>query len=293
MPACNAAKTISESISSIQAQDYSNWELIVINDGSVDRTPEIVENFLNADKRIKVIHQDNQGIARAENNGLKAVKGEYIAFLDSDDLWEKDKLAKQVNCFEKNNNEKLGLVYGNIKIFCQDASKAKFFKYVEPVGVKDNFLRLLVYDYIPKLTVMLKTKVLAEVGVFDENLFGTEDWDLWIRIAKKFDIFYIDEPLGSYRSHKSAMTKNRKRHSTEEFKVIRKHVLEAGGIPKEIIQKSLWVHYKKTMYSNLAAVNFADVLISYVNMLKTDFWNIHNFIFPFSGVGHFLRKANY
>lgn len=241
MPAYNAEKTISESIESVLKQTYQNWELLVVNDGSKDNTSSVVKLFNNA--RIKLIEQVNGGVANARNNGIRQAQGEYIAFLDSDDLWLDEKLERQITFYQ--HNSEFGLVYTDKKCFYERIEDAFYCKYKEPINIDDDYLRLLTHDYIATLTVMTKKEVLDKIGTFDTELFGTEDWDLWIRIAKDYKIGYIVQDLAYYREHSAGISKNRERHLKEEWKVIEKHVLSNKALSKSVIDNSLWVWHKE------------------------------------------------
>jgi glycosyltransferase involved in cell wall biosynthesis len=218
MPAYNAEKTIVESIESVLKQTYINWELIVVNDGSNDRTSALVLAF--NDERVVLVKQDNGGVANARNNGINNSKGEYIAFLDSDDLWVEDKLERQIGvlvggkhkmcfaktwCFRENSNQTSDC-FVNISLDFDDKDK------------------ILVYDFIPVLTVLLAKDVLAEVGHFDETLRGVEDWDMWIRVLQKYEAIYLDEFLAKYRISSTGLSGNFEKHFIEEEKVWLKHI---------------------------------------------------------------------
>jgi glycosyltransferase involved in cell wall biosynthesis len=218
MPAYNAEKTIVESIESVLRQTYKNWELIVVNDGSMDSTSAVV--WAINDERVRLIEQENGGVANARNNGINNATGEYIAFLDSDDLWVEDKLERQLGvlvcgkhkmcfaktwCFRENSNQTSDC-FVNISLDFDDRDK------------------ILVYDFIPILTVLLAKDVLDEVGHFDETLRGVEDWDMWIRVLQKYDAIYLDEFLAKYRISSTGLSGNFEKHFIEEEKVWLKHI---------------------------------------------------------------------
>jgi glycosyltransferase involved in cell wall biosynthesis len=218
MPAYNAEKTIVESIESVLRQTYINWELIVVNDGSKDRTSAVV--WAINDERVRLIEQENGCVANARNNGINNSKGEYIAFLDSDDLWVEDKLERQIGvlvggkhkmcfsktwCFRENSNQ-ISDCFVNVPLDFDDRDK------------------ILIYDFIPILTVLLAKDVLDEVGHFDETLRGVEDWDMWIRVLQKYEAIYLDEFLAKYRISSSGLSGNFEKHYIEEEKVWLKHI---------------------------------------------------------------------
>ena len=122
MPAYNAEKFISDSIKSVLAQTYPNFELIVIDDCSPDQTVEIVQNYVSKDKRVKILKKEkNQGVAEARNTGLNYAKGDFVAFLDSDDKWVEDKLEKQLAVLKERND--VDVVYGSYYRFNNDGIK--------------------------------------------------------------------------------------------------------------------------------------------------------------------------
>ena len=236
MPAYNAEKTIVESIESILRQTYINWELIVVNDGSKDSTTAV---FLAInDERLRLIEQENGGVANARNNGINNAKGEYIAFLDSDDLWVEAKLERQIGslvggkykmcfaktwCFGENSNQ-ISDCFVNAALDFEDKDK------------------ILIYDFIPILTVLIAKDVLDEVGYFDETLRGVEDWDLWIRFLQKYEAIYLDEFLAKYRISSTGLSGNFEKHFIEEEKVWMKHI---DLYSKEISSYRQWFANKK------------------------------------------------
>ncbi|WP_417337341.1 glycosyltransferase family 2 protein [Halobacteriovorax marinus] len=222
MPAFNCSKLISLSIESVQSQSYENWELIIVDDGSSDNLKAVVEKYLK-DSRVKYFFQLNGGVASARNTGISKATGDYIAFLDSDDLWPEDKLSKYIEVFNSCTDPNIGLIYSRYYCFHDDPST--FVKAVEyPRFCKSDYWSLIVLNYIATLTVMVKREVFLNIGNFDESLFGTEDWDLWIRINGEYSTFQIEEPLGYYRIHESGISRNKDRHIDQERSVVEKHL---------------------------------------------------------------------
>jgi teichuronic acid biosynthesis glycosyltransferase TuaG len=208
MPAYNAATYIDESIISVINQTYENWELLIVDDGSTDDTKKIVSKYLY-DKRIKYIYQKNVGQASARNNGINKTDADYIAFLDSDDTWEREKLAKQLQYFEYNN---IDLVYGASYIINSNGDR-QISQMKPEVGVySGQFLvnkLILGTFFIPILTVMVKKNVLLNAGLFNESksIKNAEDFDLWLRIASKgYNMMCISEILSNYRIHENQST---------------------------------------------------------------------------------------
>lgn len=272
VPIYNAENTIDATINSVLSQTYINWELILINDGSIDKSHDLISIY--DDPRIIYLQQNNKGVAFARNYGLSLAKGEFVAFLDSDDLWSNTKLERSIEIIEKNNCD---LVYSNIKIFTKTINDAASYTYTEPIKENDNYLRLLIYDYIPTLTVVVKKSILDKIGYFDTDLHGTEDWDLWIRIAKEHKIKFISDELAYYRYVDTGLSKNRDKHLLEELKVLKKHVLNNQHIPKIIYQKALWVWNKKNLLNCIQQKRYKKAFYYYIYMFKLMPFSFFNF----------------
>ena len=199
LPTYNRAKYLDRAIKSVLDQTYTDFELIIIDDGSTDNTDQVVGSF--SDDRIKHIkHSSNKGAAAARNTGLEKAQGEYIAFQDSDDKWLPKKLEKQINIF-KNHSKQLGMVYSNRKsINMVDGRKIIY----SPVSLRpkdgyiyNKFLRNLANKKwgIALVTVMIKSDCFNKIGYFDERLNRLIDTDLFIRLAQYYLFYHIDKSL--------------------------------------------------------------------------------------------------
>ena len=236
MPAYNAERYIAHSIRSAIDQTHPRWELIVVDDGSTDRTAEIVRSFLSADERIKYIYQQNGGQASARNTGIRNSLGDLIAFLDSDDLWDSEKLALQIKRIEET---KADLVFSDAFIFSVDENVqgGTTFSAICPQFIYgryegwDAFKLLFAYNRIPTLTVLTRKDVLHKVGLFDEDrkYQNCEDYDLWLNLAKHGAVFWgMKEKLAHYRRHASSMMNNDSRLLKPMVAVVRKHSQGSG-----------------------------------------------------------------
>lgn len=224
MPAFNAEATISDSINSVLAQTYENYELIIADDGSLDATYKIISSY--KDPRIKYLYQDQSGVGcpgSARNLALASATGEYIAFLDSDDLWDPLKLEIQINYFI-NNHYHVDLIYTDYATFTSSAALALQADVYPPQLFSSIFNNLLVKNYIPTLTVMVKAQVIQDVGLFRIDLHGVEDWDLWLRISHKYRFHFIDTLLAYYRISDTSITGNRLRHLNNEFLLVEEYI---------------------------------------------------------------------
>jgi len=270
MPAYNAQDYIKQSIQSVVKQTYNNWELLIINDGSTDNTVSIVESF--KDTRIVLFSQENSGVSRARNYGISKAKGDYIAFLDSDDLWKNNKLNVQVSYMKKHPDIVLSYTdYDSFKLQNEIIKNKQLY----PFQIENQHDRLLVFNYIATLTVMLKKEIFQKVDGFDISLFGPEDWDLWIRIAKIGKIAFINQKLALYREHESGISKNRKRQLEQEYKVLRRYALQSTN--KKLQKYALWFYYLKYINYLFSQKNYLKSLFLYMKL----FW-----LMP-------LKKENY
>jgi len=199
IPTYNRAHLVGRTIQSVLNQTYKNFEIIIVDDGSSDNTEQAVKSF--GDKRIEYLQfEENSGSSAApRNTAIKIAKGKYIAFLDSDDEWLPEKLERQIELFEKSNNFKLGFVGCDVLIL--DIQGNRKYEYKTP-KYKNVLRRLLMNNFIwSSSSVMVKKNIFREVGLFDENLAAV-DWDMWIRISKKYDFDFVREPLVKYYIHK-------------------------------------------------------------------------------------------
>ena len=209
MPAYNAEKYIAASIESVLAQTYSDWELIVVDDGSTDRTATIVQEFVKRDPRIKYVFQENGRLGKARNTGIRNSTGTLVAFLDSDDLWMPTKLEAQTRAMAENNAD---VVYSKSYVFRDGNIDNETETLKSPTGKFSgpDFVDFLVcQNQIPVLTVLLKRSALDRVGLFEEGeaYHGCEDYDLWLRLARAGFVFYgMSDVLARYRRHEKAMT---------------------------------------------------------------------------------------
>ena len=200
----NSEAYISETINSVIDQTYKNWELLLIDDGSTDKTLQIVNQFVSQYPNIKLLKNDtNLGAAIARNKGIEAAKGKYIAFLDADDVWKPQKLQVQIAFMETQNCDVSFSSYEQI----DETGKAlnKIIKALPELTYK----KLLKSNYIGNLTGMYNAEVLGEIKA--PNLRKRQDWALWLQAIKKSGkpAKAIQETLAYYRVRKDAMSSNK------------------------------------------------------------------------------------
>ena len=188
LPTYNRGWILTEAIDSVLAQDYKNYELIVVDDGSTDNTREILDVY---GQDIIVLRQANNGVSAARNRGIAAAGGQLVAFLDSDDLWLPRKLSRQVDFFKLNpdaviNQTEEIWIRNGVRVNPKDRHR-------KPSGM--IFERSLELCLVSPSAVMIQITLFDAVGVFDENLPACEDYDLWLRIGCRYPVHLIATPL--------------------------------------------------------------------------------------------------
>lgn len=215
-PLYNAEKYLKDTIESVINQDYKNWEMIIVDDCSKDGSRLIAEKYIELDKRIKLISlEKNSGVAFARNVGIKSAGGEYIAFLDSDDLWKPNKLSTQLDFMKKNNYSFTFTSYELIND--QGIRLNKLIK----APAQLNYKRLLYGNSIGCLTVMLNK---SKIGYMEMPVIRHEDYATWLNIVKNGTTAYgLNENLAFYRKANSSVSSNKFKAAIWTWNLYRKH----------------------------------------------------------------------
>ncbi len=215
MPAYNCEKYVVEAINSILAQTYRNWELLVLDDGSKDNTLRIIEEFSQNDSRIKALpNGKNMGVSATRNRGIELASGEWIAFLDSDDMWEPEKLEKQFEIVDKEAAEFLftGSSYIN--------EEGEPYKGIFEVPEKITYKKLRNQNVISCSSVLVKKKYFEHIKMEKDEMH--EDYAVWLRILKLGVTAYgVNEPLLIYRISRNSKSGNKIKTVKMTYKVFR------------------------------------------------------------------------
>lgn len=213
-PCYNSAGFIKHTINSVIDQSYKNWELIVIDDQSKDDTCKIVEEFVKQDERIKLIPlEKNGGVSNARNTGMAIAKGKYLAFLDSDDIWLKDKLMRQVVYMEEKSLPMSFCAYNRINEEGEIISK------LIEVPHSVNYKQLLSHNVIIFSTSLT---LASAIGDLKFKKAGHEDWIFWLDLFKKCEQGYgINEPLALYRIRNNSVSSNKLKVIGFTWKILR------------------------------------------------------------------------
>ena len=199
IPAYNAAGFLRETIGSVISQTYPNWELIIIDDGSTDTTADIAKSYVGKDNRIRYTYQINQKMASARNAGIRQARGKYVAFLDADNLFLKNKLEDQVTFMEK--HPECGVSYAKIHYFYGNNTSV-LYKNDQPQFSGNIFEKVLPQNFINVLTVLVRKDFFDKFGAFKEGWYACDEHYVWINLAyhgAKF--YYLDKVVGLLRLH--------------------------------------------------------------------------------------------
>lgn len=197
MPSYNTGNYIKETIESVLSQTYSNWELIIVDDCSTDNTDSVVAEF--TDKRIIYLkNEENSGAAKSRNRAIREAKGKWIAFLDSDDLWESEKLEKQIRFMRENNYYFSYTEYEEI-----DENSNLLGRHISGPG-KISKRGMYNYCWVGCLTVMYDASAVGLIQVAD--IKKNNDYAMWLKICKKADCYLLNETLGKYRRRSGSIS---------------------------------------------------------------------------------------
>lgn len=225
IPVYNAEKHLEATLASVFAQTYQNIEIVAVDDGSQDRSVSILEQYPD---RVRVIKQSNKGAAAARNRGVREAKGEWIAFIDADDLWTDDKVQRQLEaCGQFDWSHTDSIFLGGVNDGCKDSDfTAKY---------QGNVLNKLVCgNFIGTSSCMIRRKVFLESCGFNESLRSIQDWELWVRISKYHAIGYLDTPSMIYRVHSISTSRNTRKTLPRHLEVI--EMVFAPGGPGEFLR---------------------------------------------------------
>lgn len=213
MPSFNASRYIGEAIESVLSQTHTNWELIIVDDCSSDDTVEKISEYASKDPRIKYFtNQKNQGAAYSRNFALRQANGEYVAFLDCDDKWDRDKLFKQLMFMELNN---YNFSYTKYSLIDKNSNEIGILMSGPPKITKKMMIRCC---YPGCLTVMYKREILPTLQIPD-SIKKRNDYAMWILLSQKSNCYLLDENLAKYRKTNEGIS------SVSKYKLFKNHVI--------------------------------------------------------------------
>lgn len=239
MPVYNSERFLNEAISSVLKQSYDDIELVIINDGSTDNSDRIIRNYISNDK-VKYISKANSGPANTRNVGIKSSNGDYIAFLDSDDVWLAHKIETQIKRLNETDADiiysRRSIIDEHSNIICEHDERKLYAGSILNELYVDNFVCLS--------SVLLKNEVFNRVGFFNEHMRMSEDYDFWLRAALSSRFEYVNEELLQYRIHGLQASARYLERLIAVDEIYNGHYAELSGrISKQTIHKSRSLHY--------------------------------------------------
>lgn len=234
-PTYNCAAFIRETVDSVLAQTYDNWEHIIVDDGSSDNTPEIMEAY-GDEPRIRYVIQPRTGQSYTRNHAIRLAQGEFICFLDADDVWLPDKLEKSLAAFEK--NPQADILYGdyiNIDEWGRETSRHNMKRY------SGNILKPLLRDNCVSFnTTMVRRKCLDEMGGQNESYNLAPDWDMWLRFATRYTFYYLPEYLTCYRTRRNQISSDKEARLEANQRILRNFLAQYPGVIEPRETREVW-----------------------------------------------------
>lgn len=231
----NMGQYLGEAVESVLGQTWKNLEIIIVDDGSTDDTPDVIKRFKN-NRRVRYISTENQGQPRAKNRGLKEAVGEYLGFCDADDLWQPDKLQLQMPAFLDSN---VGVVYSDVKYINENGFEVNK---IQPYSRFSGHVtkQLMIKNFIPFGTAIIRRECVEKNGYFDQDLPMGIDWDLWLRYSVDWNFNYIQHKTYAYRIWSGQMSNNYRGRYDNAFKILKKFINDHPEIIDEKVASRAW-----------------------------------------------------
>ncbi|MCL7945676.1 glycosyltransferase [Marinobacter sp. ATCH36] len=224
-PTYNRARFLPDAVASVLAQTYADLELIVLDDGSVDDTREVLEPFL-ADRRVRYFYQENQGQSHARNHALEQATGDFIAFLDSDDLWTPDKLKKQLAVL--NANPDVDIVHGDEAMIDEQGVVSSLENMKRYSGWITRYL--LADNGVSISTALVRRRCFDEMGGFDTSVGVADDYELWLRFSARYRFHYEPGIVASYRVMEYQISSDKHRRFAANERIINTFLARYGEV---------------------------------------------------------------
>jgi glycosyltransferase involved in cell wall biosynthesis len=271
IPAYNSAAKVKGAIKSALAQTYKDFEIVVIDDGSTDETESVVRSFGD---RVLYFKQENQGAGAARNAGIKRSSGEFIAFLDSDDLWSPEKLDEQIPLLER--DPELGLVYSDWAVVSEDKVVEESYLKTVPSASGYVFDQLVRWGFILTSGVVVRRACLNDVGDFDNSLSIAQDYDLWLRICYRWKVALVNKPLVTKRSWDGSLSSNLAKTAVERIALYKKTLGTLTDMPqhsRRLIERQLALNYWDVGYHYFDQFLFQEARKQFLSSLRHNWMN--------------------
>jgi perosamine synthetase len=272
IPTYNAAEMVGEAIESVLAQTYSDFEIVVIDDGSTDHTEGTVRRFGD---RVRYFKQENRGVSAARNAGIERSLGQYIAFLDSDDLWWPEKLAEEIPLFDA--DPKLGLVYCDWAVASgESVLQSSYHKDLRPARGY-VFDELVQRGFILTSGVVVRRECLSDVGNFDKSLSVAEDYDLWLRISYRWKVGLVDKCLFTKRRWNGSLSSRLTETAANRIVLFRRILSNLPDLTpprRRLVRHQVSLSYWDLGYDHFDRLSFPEARKNFRSSLLYDWTNV-------------------
>jgi glycosyltransferase involved in cell wall biosynthesis len=279
----NSQKYLSEAIDSVLDQTYNNWHLVIINDGSTDATEQIIKSYISSGVPITYHKQKNQGFASARQQALGLSNNDWIALLDHDDIWYPNKLEIQAQTIAKHKD--LGILFSNSEQFVDDGTLVRLTLQPDTysTGLMENaFDELFSYGcYIDSITAVLNKNALIEIGGFDNSYEYIADYDVFIKLASRYKVYFEHQLLARWRIHSNQATQTMTPRIIEEHVRLFEWVLRTFSLNQRTeieVKRHLfqWLNDQSALY--IENRNFSKFFSSITNLIKASSQQPSNYL---------------
>lgn len=264
IPTYNQAQWLSEAVASALAQGREDTEVIVVDDGSTDETPEVLRAFAD---RALIIRQENAGVSAARNRGLEAGQGRWIAFLDGDDRWRPGHLDRLARAIAE--RPEAGLIFTDAMVMDEDGRELKARRSPDPG--RDPFRSFLLENPVTTSAAAVRREALQKTGKFCLDLKGPEDWDLWLRLALDFPVVHLPELSVNYRRQSQGLVHTRGVALREDtFKAMERISALVPDLPASLLRRARFNRYLESAVRLLAGEDIRTARRELISALRED-----------------------
>ncbi len=285
IPTFNCAAYLAQTINSVLNQTYGNYELIIVDDGSKDDTRQLIDSLMKKNSgKIRYLYQDNQGVSVARNRGMAEAQGEFIAFLDSDDWWAPQKLAKQMSMFQSDRS--LDIIFTNAHIFKNGKVQGTYVRDTDKNQMgEDIYYHLLLRNFVVFSSIAVKRSAAEEVGPFEKGMISAQDTDWLLRVVRSHKTGYIDECLVTYQVRSDSLSRFMSIRFQNYLDILKKNIARYPEISDKLGQKLTNRFAQRYFYLGYVHFDTNDLLAArreFINSMKYN---------PFSYVQKYLYFA--
>lgn len=277
IPAYNAGASLGEAIGSVFAQTYEDFEVIVVDDGSSDDTERIVRSFRRG---VCYLRQEHQGVSAARNFGIRACGGEYVAFLDADDLWRRDKLERQVP--ELENDVRVGLVCSDWALETKGTVIPSVLSMRPAVHSGYLFREVVRNAFVLTSTVVVRRRCLEILGGFDEMFPTTEDQDLWLRIGYRYLIAVVPATLITKRRRDNGLSSDSRAASVYQIRLLEKALANLPDLSlrnRRVLRAALSRNYLDLGYDDFTQMALREARKPLLSSLANDWTRVRSLVY--------------